>query len=785
MGYDGSLKFDTSILTDGFNAGVTQLGSIAKTGLAVLSTAVISGVTAFGALTKAALDSTASLEQNIGGVETLFGTQGAKSVEEYADLVGKSVDYVAAEYEMLQKAQDQVLKDANEAYKTAGLSANEYMETVNSIAASLNQSTASELETAEYANMAVRDMADNANKMGSSMESIQNAYQGFAKQNYTMLDNLKLGYGGTKSEMERLLADAKELTGIEYDIDSLADVYDAIHVIQEDLGITGTTAKEAATTIEGSMASAKAAFDNFLVNKISVEDFASAIGTAAGNIARNLGEIIPRLAETVPVAAKAILKELNTVFQENGAESIFSAGGKLVTDFVTGIANETPSIINAGAELLDSFIVNVGDQTPHLLESGIKIGESLLNGIARVGKSIFTVGSELIQNIVTGLTQNAPQIAEKAGEIVSNLITGIQTYAPNMLTSAVDLLASFATGIASQLPSLIPQALQMIVTLADAVISNIPTIVNAGISLLKGLVQGIINGLPTLIAEGPRIINDFADAIYSALGELLKAGLEMIVSLVEGLWNNRGLLLENAGEIFKAFINIFTLSKLFSLGKSLISKLISGIKNLGPNTVSAGKGIVETLINGVKSLATHPVTTLKNIGLKALQAVKGIDWLSLGKNIISGIANGLKNSAGAIVSAAKDAASKALNAAKEFLGIHSPSTVFRDQVGKYMALGLGNGFTENVPTEEIEDSLDKTIASANRRIAKTTASSPSMVGGLVKNTTNNYTDATIDYKKIKKAQKEALNESNDRPIVLNDRELNRAMRKQKGGPVLA
>ena len=178
MGYDGSLKFDTSILTDGFNTGVTQLGSIAKTGLAVLSTAVISGVTAFGALTKAALDSTASLEQNIGGVETLFGTQGAKSVEEYAKLTGQSVKYVAAEYEMLQKAQERVLNDANEAYKTAGLSANEYMETVNSIAASLNQSTASELETAEYANMAVRDMADNANKMGSSMESIQNAYQG-------------------------------------------------------------------------------------------------------------------------------------------------------------------------------------------------------------------------------------------------------------------------------------------------------------------------------------------------------------------------------------------------------------------------------------------------------------------------------------------------------------------------------------------------------------------------------------------------------------------------------
>ena len=717
MGYDGSLKFDTSILTDGFNKGVTQLGNIAKSGLAVLSTAVLGGVTAFGVLTKSALDSVASMEQNVGGVETLF-----------------------------KKSADTVIKNANRAYETAGLSANEYMSTVTSFSASLLQSLGNDTKkAADYADRAIVDMSDNANKMGTSMESIQNAYQGFAKQNYTMLDNLKLGYGGTKTEMERLIKDASQMKevqeklGVTVDAGSMSfgNIVNAISVMQDSMGIAGTTAKEAMTTIEGSMNAAKAACDNFLTGTISADEFADTFIVAVDNIVKNVGEIVPRLASAVPSVVSRLYDELVTSLQECDKSSLVATGMQMLQSFVDGTAE------------------------------------------------MISIGTELVQNVVTGLTENAPQITEKAGEIVSNLITSIQTNAPGMLSAAVDLFASFVTGIASQLPALVPQALQMIVTLADAVISNIPTIVNAGISLLKGLVQGIINGLPTLIAEGPRIINDFADAIYSALGELLKAGLDMIVSLVEGLWNNRGLLLQNAGQIFMAFLNIFSLSKLASLGKGLMNNLVGGIKSLAGTVKNSGANILTNLVNGIKSLATHPITTMKNILTNAAKAVTGINWSSIGKNVITGIANGLKASAGAIVNAAKDAARKALDAAKDFLGIHSPSTVFRDQVGKYMALGLGNGFTENVPTEEIEDSLDKTIASANRRIAKTTASSPSMVGGLVKNTTNNYTDATIDYKKIKKAQKEALNESNDRPIVLNDRELNRAMRKQKGGPVLA
>lgn len=667
MGYDGSLKFDTRIDESGFNSGITRLGSIAKTGLAVLAGAVAGCAVA---VTKSSLDMVASMEQNIGGIETLFGTRGAKTVEEYAKLVGKNVDYVAAEFEMLQKAQATALDNANKAYETAGLSANEYMETVTSFAAALKQSAASELDAAEIANQTVIDMADNANKMGTNMELIQNAYQGFAKQNYTMLDNLKLGYGGTKTEMQRLLKDAEALTGIKYDIDNLADVYEAIHVIQTELGITGTTAQEAATTIEGSMKSAKASFDNFLAGSGTADELVSSVSNATEIIFKNIGEIVPRLVETVPAAAKGIAEGIASAFQNQG---------------------------------------------------------------------IADIGKNLLSEIVSGIEENVPTV----------------------ITSGANILASFISGIGERLPELAPQALQLVVTLADAIISNIPTIVNAGISLLKGLAQGIVNSLPLLITEGPRIINDFADAIYSGLGQIILAGAQMLLSLLQGIWDNRGLLLENAGEIFMAFINVFSLSNMVSLGKNLLSSLGSGLQGMASNAVSTLKSIgermlnaftkgiywsnggvftVNALTNGLNAAKTALVRALKAIGTNALTAFKSIDWRSVGVDVISGIARGITSSAGAIVSAAKNAAKKALDSAKSFLGIHSPSTVFRDQIGKNMALGMGEGFEKNVPVDAIEDSISGSVNKLKRASYSVTAKAPETTTSVINKTEVIYGD---------------------------------------------
>ena len=634
MSYDGELKFNTKIDSSGFSSGISKIGSIAKGGLAVISGLTAGIIASFAATSKASLDSVASLEQNLGGIETLF--------KDSADIV---------------------IENAKRAYKTAGMSANEYMQNVTSFSASLLQSLSGNTKAAaEVADMAMTDMSDNANKMGTSMELIQNAYQGFAKQNYTMLDNLKLGYGGTKTEMERLLADAQKLTGVKYDINSLSDVYNAIHAIQNSLGITGTTAKEAASTIEGSMNSAKAAWDNFLNGTISAEDFADTISIAAENITKNLGEIVPRLASTIPELGRNIYEMIVSSFDQNG----------------TGIAQ---------------------------------------------------AGIGLINNLASGLSEAAPKVTGSAGKIVSDLMTGIQNAAPQMLSSAADLIASFAQGIGEQLPTLIPQAMNMIVTLADAVIANIPKIVQAGVSILVGLVSGIINGLPTLIEEGPRIINEFADAIYNGIGTLLGTGLAMIVELGKGIINNMPLIIQNAGEILKAIINVFSLSSMLNLGKKLIESLAKGMEAVGPAIKTAlsnigktgleaiknlkwsqvGKAIITFISTSLRSGASLAVNALKSVGTLAVNAFKSISWGAVGKAVITGIANGITGAAGAIVTAAKNAAKKALDAAKNFLGIHSPSTVFRDQVGKNMALGVGLGFEKNVPVDEISKSLDNAV----------------------------------------------------------------------------
>ena len=682
MAADGNLNFDTKINESGFNKGISKLGGLAKVGVASIGAMMGAGIAAFGAVTKASLDSVASMEQNIGGVETLF-----------------------------KDSADTVIANANRAYKTAGMSANEYMSNVTSFSASLLQSLAGDTKAAaEVADMAMTDMSDNANKMGTDMESIQNAYQGFAKQNYTMLDNLKLGYGGTKTEMERLLADAEKLTGVKYDINNLSDVYKAIHAIQENLGITGTTAKEAATTIEGSMNSAKAAWDNFLAGTATAEEFADAFGVAAENIIKNLGEIVPRLAATIPVVV---------------------------------------------SEIYRMFVEEFNDK----------------------GDQLFETGSQIIVDILNGIIGALPQIATITVSIGKTLIAAIEENAPQLLTSGANMLKSFAQGIAQQLPQLVPKAVQMVITLADSVISNIPTIVQAGISLLKGLAQGIVNSLPLLITEGPRLINDFANAIYSGIGNLILTGLQMIQSLAKGLWENRGLILENAGQILLAIINVFSLSSLFSLGQNLVKSLSSGLKSMGGNISVAGRELLSKLVNGIKSLATHPVETLKGIATNAMNAIRNVNWGSVGKHIIDGIISGLKAAAGKLVEAAANAATNALDWVKNKLGIHSPSTVFRDQVGKMMALGIGVGFEKNIPLKSMNVGLQKAVNSLKKDVIFTTSAKPGRSVGEIKNNPVFGSYGGTDWDEWERRQRRINKERDSRPIYLGTNRIDRPLPK--------
>lgn len=349
----------------GKSTGAKLIGTIKKA-------IVAAGI---GKILKDTIQEGARYEQGRGGIETLFGAKGAKSAQEYAKMVGKTVNEVSGEYNRLKAVEDQMMKNANDAWKTAGISANEYMEQSTSFAASLLQSVGgNQAKAAEAANQAVIDMSDNANKMGTNIQDIQNAYQGFAKQNYTMLDNLKLGYGGTKTEMERLLADAEKVTGVKYDINNLSDVYEAIHVIQGELGITGTTAKEAESTLSGSFASMKSAASNFMAQLVVGEDVSGAMDallesaiTFGENLLKAVGNVFLNLPDSLGHLAENIITKL----QESGDDpAVGNAAGEFIKNFALGLLKNLPKLAGAAISLVGYFISALGQAAASLIQTG-------------------------------------------------------------------------------------------------------------------------------------------------------------------------------------------------------------------------------------------------------------------------------------------------------------------------------------------------------------------------------------------------------------------------------
>lgn len=555
MGYDGSLKFDTEINEKGFSAGVGKIGSIAKTGLAVLGGAV-AGVTAgFGALAKSALDSKASLEQNLGGVETLFK----------------------------ENAQT-VIDNANKAYKTAGMSANAYMESVTSFSASLLQSVAGDTaKAADIADMAMVDMSDNANKMGTSMELIQNAYQGFAKQNYTMLDNLKLGYGGTKEEMQRLLEDAEKISGVKYDISNLSDVYNAIHVIQGELGITGTTAKEASSTISGSIDSAKAAFDNFLNGSGSPAELADAMVTAGRNILNGLAEIIPRLIETIPETVRLIKESFAEQLSPENLQEMLDSGVNILMSILNGILAALPGIIDTALMIVQTLAEYLIENFPRFLE----------------------VGAQLLQNIITGITQGIPHLLAQGADMLSQYKGKIIEYLPKLIDSGLKMLVSLLNGLLQAAPKIIEQAGRMLTEYIEIIIKMLPKILESGKDMILSLLQGLVQNAPKIIAQIAKTLADFLATIASNLPEILQAGIEIIGELLSGI-------ISAVPDIIAAIPGMLS-----DIGSAFLDKDWGAI----------GWNIIEGIKNGVMNAAGNLVNAAVNAARNAVDTVKG--WLGI------------------------------------------------------------------------------------------------------------------------------------------------------------
>lgn len=644
---DGRIIIDTSIDSNGAEKGIKslsgKLGSLAKTGAAAITGLVTAASAAVTALATVSIKQYAEFEQLVGGVETLF-----------------------------KDSSDTVKKYADNAYKTAGLSANEYMSTITGFTASLLQGLGGDTKkAAEIGNQAVTDMSDNANKMGTSMEMIQNAYQGFAKQNYTMLDNLKLGYGGTKEEMQRLLADASKLSGMEYSIGNFSDIIEAIHVVQTELDITGTTAKEASTTIEGSFNAMKSAWTNALVG---MSDDTADFDTLIENLVDSIGTFGENILPRIKIAI-------------NGITKLFD-----------GLVKKLPSLINS--------------ILPELLNSGI----------------------DIVKNLISGIQAGLPSLINTALDIIMSLIDGIIEVMPMLLEIGLQALITLGQGIAQNLPTLIPTIVNLIISMCDMIIANLPLIVDVAIDIILALVQGIINALPTLVQEVPRIINSFASGIYNALPQILKAGVDIIVMLVKGLIDSIPIIIQNLPQIIMAIINAFTLVNWASIGKNLVTGIGTGIKSmfsniggiakeLGSGVVNAIKGIFTTggsigsnlisaISSGISSMLGGIVNIARGLGNSVINSLKNIlGWdsaASIGSNLIRGIWNGISNMSGWIINLIGGFADSVISSIKGFFGIHSPSRVMRDLIGTNIVKGIGVGV--DIETPNLEKDIDSNMA---------------------------------------------------------------------------
>ena len=537
IGVDDQASGKLSKLSSGLGKG---LATAAKIGTAAVGAAA-AGITA---LTTAAVNNYAEYEQLVGGVETLFKGS-ADKVQEYA---------------------------AN-AYKTAGMSANEYMSTVTSFSASLLQSLGGDTDkAAEYANQALTDMSDNANKMGTDMSLIQNAYQGFAKQNYTMLDNLKLGYGGTKEEMARLIKDASKLDkSIKANDMSFGNIIKAINAVQTEMGITGTTALEAGRTISGSVGAMKSAWSNLVT------------GLADDNA--DIGQLVDNLVTTIV---------------GDGTEENLGVFGNVLPAVQTALAGASTLISELLPQIVQIIPAVITENLPILAEAAISI----------------------IQSLVDGISQNQGMLMTTAFETIVFLANSLISMLPQIVALGLDLIVSLANGIADSLPELIPTIVDVVLQIVDTITdpSTLSNLLDAAIAVIVALADGLIDSLPELLEKAPEIVQNLVDAIIENAPKLLDSSYEMIVKIVEGIIENLPQILEAGTEIVFSILEGITelLGDLIMKGKDIVDSVKKGFSSKVKEAKTWGKDMIQNFIDGI----TAKWQALRNKVSSVAQTVK-------------------------------------------------------------------------------------------------------------------------------------------------------------------
>lgn len=528
-----------------------------------------------GAGIKAAMGEGGKLQQSYGGLETIYG-DAADAAKKYA----------------VQAAQ-------------AGISANDYAEQAVSFGASLRQAFSGDTaKAAEAANTAILDMTDNAAKMGTPLQDIQHAYQGFAKQNYTMLDNLKLGYGGTKTEMERLLKDAETLTGQKYDISNLGDVYSAIHAIQGDLGLTGVAAAEASGTFTGSFGAMQASAANLLGSLTTGGDVEAAMTTLLGSVnAFVMNNFIPMLGTMFTALPPAIATAISTA--------------------VPMISEQIPQIISTVQNGISSNL-------PGLLTSGMEILQKISDGIAQYFPVILTKGTEIITGLISTITANLPTLLAKGAEIIVGLAGRIAQSIPLILQKGQEILVSLVTGIMDAFPQLLENAVTMLEGFVGVIVQNLPQIAQAGGEMLGALAEAIITNIPKVITAIVNMIPRIWTAFWQLVEVAGHAGTNFLEGLVGGIKSG----VSKIAPVIKDIVNKITkpLQDMIGKVKDIMGKVMNKLVEVWNNIKSKAQSVWE----GIKNAIANPINKAKELVTSAVSKIKGIFPISMGK-IFSGI----------------------------------------------------------------------------------------------------------------------------------------------------
>ena len=523
---------------------------------------------AMAGIVAAGVKSYAELEQNVGGVETLFGKDSQK-----------------------------VIENASKAFQTAGVSANEYMKGVTSFSASLLQSLSGDTaKAADVADMAFRDMSDNANKFGTDMSSIQNAYQGFAKGQYQLLDNLKLGYGGTKTEMQRLLKDAEKFSGQKYDIKNLNDVYNAIHVIQEELGVTGTTAEEASTTISGSAASMKAAFDNFLNGSGSPEQLATAVTTFLGNVTTAIGELAPKILSGISTLLETLIPQVATMLF-NLIPQLLNAITNLINKLFEMVSKNTEAIKKAVTDLINNFVKFLTENLPTIIQLGLA----------------------LVLAIATGIADSLPELIPAVVECIFKIVDVLLDNLDKIIYAAIDIILALAMGLIDALPKLLAKLPEIILKIQATLTKPemLQKLIKAALQLILALAEGLIKALPELVLAIPKLIVGMVKNFKQVIKETdwLQLGKNILKGILNGMLDFGTVVKDTIKKVgnkitnsIKDFFGIKSPSRLMAneVGNQLTAGIAMGFEKGIPDTIRQVNGAMVDLNNGIQS-SLNPV----------------------------------------------------------------------------------------------------------------------------------------------------------------------------------